>query len=229
MSSCLPACRCHIETRTGSSVRLTPSSSTSTTSSSNEFLAVNQFTVIVGEKNRRPDILLYVNGLPLGQIECKAPGLEKPAEEAVNQVAHYRETIPTLYRYVEIVGVTDLMQAVVGTITTPAEHFAEWKTMSEADSERGRPQLELMIDGVFSPARFLELIRDFVFFETDGARIWKVLAKYHQVHAVDAAVESVAQAMNGDRPRRPRLAHTGSRQELHDGLLRQQAAGGTPG
>lgn len=166
---------------------------------SNEFLAVNQFTVIVGEKNRRPDILLYVNGLPLGQIECKAPGLEKAAEEAVNQVAHYRETIPVLYRYVEIIGVTDLMQAVVGTITTPAEHFAEWKTMSEAASERGRPQLELMIDGVFSPARFLELIRDFVFFETDGARTWKVLAKYHQVHAVNAAVESVAQAMAKDR------------------------------
>ena len=165
---------------------------------SNEFLAVNQFTVIVGEKNRRPDVLLYVNGLPLGQIECKAPGLERPAEEAVNQVAHYRETIPALYRYVEIIGVTDLMQAVVGTITTPAEHFAEWKTMSEAAAERGRAQLELMLDGVFSPTRFLELIRDFVFFETDGARTWKVLAKYHQVHAVNAAVESVAQAMNGD-------------------------------
>ena len=164
----------------------------------NEFLAANQFTVIVGEKNRRPDILLYVNGLPLGQIECKAPGLERPAEEAVNQVAHYRETIPALYRYVEIIGVTDLMQAVVGTITTPAEHFAEWKTMSEAASERGRPRLELMIEGVFSPARFLELIRDFVFFETDGAKTWKVLAKYHQVHAVDAAVESVAQAMVQD-------------------------------
>jgi type I restriction enzyme R subunit len=165
---------------------------------SNEFLAVNQFTVIVGEKNRRPDILLYVNGLPLGQIECKAPGLDNPAEQAVNQVAHYAETVPALYRYVEIVGVTDLMRAVVGTITTPAEHFAEWKTMSDVDAERARPQLELMIDGVFTPARFLELVRDFVFFETDGARTWKVMAKYHQVHAVNAAVESVARAMEKD-------------------------------
>jgi type I restriction enzyme, R subunit len=165
----------------------------------NEFLAVNQFTVIVGEKNRRPDVLLYVNGLPLGQIECKAPGIDDPAEQAVNQVAHYAETIPQLYRYLEIIGVTDLMKAVVGTLTTPAEHFAEWKTMGGAESERGRPQLELMIDGVFTPARFLELIRDFVFFESDGARTWKVLAKYHQVHAVNAAVESVAQAMEDDR------------------------------
>jgi type I restriction enzyme, R subunit len=163
----------------------------------NEFLAVNQFTVVVGEKNRRPDLLLYVNGLPLGQIECKAPGLDDPAEQAVNQVRHYADTIPALYRYVEIIGVTDLMHAVVGTLTTPAEHFAEWKTMTEA--ERGRPQLELMIEGVFAPARFLELIRDFVFFETDGARTSKVMAKYHQVHAVNAAVESVADAMAGDR------------------------------
>jgi type I restriction enzyme R subunit len=165
----------------------------------NEFLAVNQFTIIVGGKNRRPDILLYVNGLPLGQIECKAPGLDDPAQQAVNQVAHYAATIPQLYRYVEIVGVTDLMRAVVGTLTTPAEHFAEWKTMSAAETERVRPQLELMIDGVFTTARFLELIRDFLFFETDGARTWKVLAKYHQVHAVNAAIESVAQAMQGDR------------------------------
>ena len=165
----------------------------------NEFLAVNQLTVIVGGKNRRPDILLYVNGLPLGEIECKPPGLDKPAEEAVNQVAHYTDTIPPLYRYVEIVGVTDLMRAVVGTITTPVEHFAEWKTMSGDEAERSRPQLELMIEGVFAPARFLELIRDFVLFESDGARTWKVMAKYHQVHAVNAAVETVAIAMRSDR------------------------------
>src|SRR5437660_5932587 len=74
----------------------------------NEFLAVNQLTIIVGQKNRRPDVLLYVNGLPLGQVECKAPGIDDPAEQAVNQVAHYAETIPQLYRYVEIIGVTDL-------------------------------------------------------------------------------------------------------------------------
>ena len=166
--------------------------------SNNEFLAVNQFTIIVDEKNRRPDILLFVNGLPLGEIECKPPGLQKPSESAVNQVAHYTETIAPLYRFVEIIGVSDLISAVVGTITTPAEHFAEWKTMSDAESEGSRPRLELMIEGVFAPARFLELIRDFVLFESDGARTWKVMAKYHQVHAVNAAVESVAAAMEGD-------------------------------
>ena len=75
--------------------------------SNNEFLAVNQLTIIVGGKNRRPDILLYVNGLPLGQIELKAPGVKNMAEAIVNQVRHYTDTIPTLYRYVEIVGASD--------------------------------------------------------------------------------------------------------------------------
>ena len=120
---------------------------------------------------------MFVNGLPLGQIECKAPGVENAAHSAVNQVRHYTDTIDPLYRYVEIVGVTDLMSARVGTITTPPEHFAEWKQMGGG----GGRQLEVMLDGVFAPARLLELIRDFVLFETDGARTWKVMAKYHQV------------------------------------------------
>jgi type I restriction enzyme R subunit len=165
----------------------------------NEFAAVNQLTIVVGPSTRRPDILLYVNGLPLGEIEAKAPGLDKPSQEAVNQVAHYTKTIAPLYRFVEIVGVTDLMKAVVGTITTPAEHFAEWKTMSDDPAEKARPQLDLMIEGVFETGRFLELIRDFVLFETDGAKTWKVMAKYHQVHAVNAAVESAAHAIVSDR------------------------------
>ena len=168
-------------------------------SSNNEFLAVNQLTIIEGNKNRRPDILLYVNGLPLGQIELKAPGGKNMANLIVNQVRHYAETIPSLYRFVEIIGASDYLSARVGTITTPSEHFAEWKTMSSDEGERARPQLELMIDGVFAPARFLDLIRDFVFFESDGAKTWKVLAKYHQVDAVNAAVESIGEAMGGDR------------------------------
>jgi type I restriction enzyme R subunit len=117
---------------------------------SNEFLAVNQFKIIVGSKNRRPDVLLFVNGLPLGQIELKNPADEMATPEAaVNQVAHYTETVPSLYRYVEIVGVSDLMRARVGTITTPAEHFAEWKTM-DAEASAGKSQLEVMIRGAFT-------------------------------------------------------------------------------
>ncbi len=99
----------------------------------NDFLAVNQFRVVVGQKNRRPDIVLFVNGLPLGEIEVKDPGDPRGTPEgAANYAAHLVETIPKLYRFVELVGVSDLIQARLGTISTPAEHFAEWKTMDPA-------------------------------------------------------------------------------------------------
>jgi type I restriction enzyme R subunit len=164
----------------------------------NDFLALNQFTVVVGSKNRRPDVLLFVNGLPLGQIELKNPADEKATpESAATQVAHYAETIPPLYRFVEIIGVSDLIQARVGTITTPAEHFAEWKTMDSAESA-GKSELEVMLRGAFSPGRLLDLIHNFVLFEVNAARTTKVLAKYHQVDAVNRAVDATAKAMEED-------------------------------
>jgi type I restriction enzyme, R subunit len=164
----------------------------------NDFLALNQFTVVVGSKNRRPDVLLFVNGLPLGQIELKNPADEKATpESAVTQVAHYVETIPPLYRFVEIIGVSDLIQARVGTITTPAEHFAEWKTMDPAESA-GRAELEVMLRGAFSTERLLDLVQNFVLFEVSASRTTKVLAKYHQVDAVNRAVEATAEAMKND-------------------------------
>lgn len=165
---------------------------------SNDFLALNQFTVIVGSKNRRPDVLLFVNGLPLGQIELKNPADEKATpQSAATQVAHYAETIPPLYRFVEIVGVSDLIQARVGTITTPAEHFAEWKAMDPAESA-GRSELEVMLRGAFAPERLLDLIQSFVLFEVDAGKTTKLLAKYHQVDAVNQAVEATAAAAKGD-------------------------------
>jgi type I restriction enzyme R subunit len=87
----------------------------------NDFLAVTQLRVVIGRKNRRPDVVLYVNGLPLGQLEVKDPGSAvATAQGAANQVAHYVETIPKLYRFVELVAVSDLVNARVGTLTTPA-------------------------------------------------------------------------------------------------------------
>lgn len=167
----------------------------------NTFEVVDQLTIIEGGHNRRPDLLLYVNGLPLGQVELKNPASQHAtASSAVNQVAHYRQTIPGLYRYVEVVGVSDLLTARVGTVTTPAEHFAEWKTMDPAGMQN-RTQLEVLIREVFTPSGFLDLIRNFVLFETDGAKTWKVMAKYHQVDAVNRAVETTWQAME-DRTRR---------------------------
>jgi type I restriction enzyme R subunit len=164
----------------------------------NEFLAVNQMRIVIGQKNRRPDILLFVNGLPLGQLELKDPGsaVATPVG-AANQVAHYVETIPRLYRFVELVAVSDLLQARLGTISTPPEHFAQWKTMDRAESEN-RSELEVLIEGVFEPARFLDLVRTYVLFEESGAKLTKIVAKYHQVDAVRRAVEATAEAMAAD-------------------------------
>ena len=166
--------------------------------SNNEFLAVNQLTIIEGGKNRRPDILLFINGLPLGQIELKNPANEKAtAQTAVNQVHHYTATIPRLYRYVEIVGVSDVGTALAGTPSTPKEHFAEWKSMDRAAS-KGKTPLEVTIDGLFAPGRLLGMVRNFILFETDGAKTSNFMAKYHQVDAVNRAIEETARAMADD-------------------------------
>jgi type I restriction enzyme R subunit len=164
----------------------------------NDFLAVNQFRVVIGQKNRRPDIVLFVNGLPLGQLEVKDPGDPRATPEgAARQVAHYVETIPKLYRFVELVGVSDLVQARVGTITTPPEHFNEWKTMDPAKME-GRAALDVLVSEVFEPTSFLDLVRNFVLFEEAAGKLTKILAKYHQVDAVNRAVEATAEALGSD-------------------------------
>jgi type I restriction enzyme, R subunit len=163
--------------------------------SNNEFLAVNQFTIVVGQKNRRPDVLLFVNGIPLGQIELKNPGsAQATAEGAVNQLHDYADAITPLYRFVEIMGVSDLHTARVGTLTSPAEHFVAWKSMDPAE-DAGESALEVMLRGVFAPAAFLDLVENFVLFMTDGARTFKVLAKYHQVDAAKRAIEATRVAM----------------------------------
>jgi type I restriction enzyme R subunit len=165
----------------------------------NNFLAVNQFRIQAGLRIRRPDVLLFVNGMPLGEIELKNPADEAAtAEGAVNQINDYVDAIPALYRYVEIVAVSDLHVALAGTISTPAEHFAPWRSMDPND-DTGRSKLEVMLRGMFAPERFLDLVMNFVAFQTDGARTWKVLAKYHQVDAVNRAIEATRNAMASDR------------------------------
>lgn len=164
----------------------------------NRFVAVNQLTILGGGNvNRRPDVLLYVNGLPLAQLELKSPAAVAGPKQAANQVRNYVRDIRDLYRYVEVIGVSDLLRARVGTLTTSASHFAEWKAM---DPERcgDATQLEILIRSVLTPTDLLDLVRNFVLFETDGAKTWKVMAKYHQVDAVKRAVASTADAMASD-------------------------------
>lgn len=164
----------------------------------NDFMVVNQFTIVEGKKNRRPDLLLFVNGMPLAEIELKNPGdPAATAAGAVNQIHDYRDAIPRLYRFCEVVAVSDLYHAGVGTVTSEAEHFAPWRSMDEA-LDKGKSALQVMIEGVFAPDRLLDIIESFVLFKSNGARLVKILAKYHQVDAVHSAVRASVEALDGD-------------------------------
>ncbi len=169
----------------------------------NDWLAVNQFTVIEQEHNRRPDVVLFVNGLPLAVIELKNPGDENATlEGAFNQLQTYKDEIPSLFRTNAALMTSDGLQARVGSLTANLERFMPWRTVDgSAIAPKGAPELETVIKGVFEKNRFLTLIRDFAVFEDTGAGLIKIVAGYHQVHAVRHAVERTLAAASpgGDR------------------------------
>jgi len=167
----------------------------------NDWLAVNQFTIVSGDKNRRADIVVFVNGLPLALFEFKNP-LEKTAtiQKAFQQLQTYKHDVPELFHYNEILVVSDSTEARHGTLTSEWERFSPWRTIeSEKDTPEDLPQLEVLIRGMFEKSRFLDLVRNFVVFETDGARIEKKMAMYHQFNAVNMAVAHTLKAiLSGD-------------------------------
>ena len=162
----------------------------------NEFLAVNQFTVIEGQQNRRPDIVIFVNGLPLAVIELKNPGDENATTQtAFQQLQTYKNDIPTLFTYNESLVISDGLEARLGTITADKERFMPWRTVDgEKIALKNTPELETLINGVFEKHRFLDLIRCFIVFECNGPDIQKKMAGYHQYHAVNKAVEKTLQS-----------------------------------
>ncbi|MGC4192893.1 MAG: type I restriction endonuclease subunit R [Thermomicrobiales bacterium] len=159
----------------------------------NEFLAVNQVTV-VGTHKRRPDVVVFVNGLPLAVIELKNMASESATiTQAFNQLQTYMQQIPRLFHTNELLVISDGAQTEIGTITSGRERFAAWKTVDgEVLDQAG--SLETAIKGVFEPGRFLDLIRHFIIFEDDGAKVAKKVAQYHQFHAVQKAVGTALQA-----------------------------------
>ncbi len=170
---------------------------------SNDWLAVNQFTVIEHEHNRRPDVVLFVNGLPLAVIELKNPGDENATlEGAFNQLQTYKDQIPSLFRTNTALVTSDGLQARLGSLTASLERFMPWRTVDcSVIAPKGAPELETVIGGVFEKSRFLTLIRDFTVFEDTGAGLVKIVAGYHQFHAVRHAVECTIAATSpgGDR------------------------------
>ncbi len=169
----------------------------------NDWLAVTQFTVIEHEHNRRPGVVLFVNGLPLAVIEMKNPGDENATlEGAFNQLQTYKDEIPSLFRTNAALMTSDGLQARLGSLTANLERFMPWRTVDgSAVAPKGAPELETVIEGVFEKNRFLTLIRDFTVFEDTGAGLVKIVAGYHQFHAVRHAVERTISATSpvGDR------------------------------
>jgi type I restriction enzyme, R subunit len=171
--------------------------------SDNDFAAINQFTVIEGQANRRPDIVVFVNGLPLAVIELKnAADAGATTYQAFKQLGTYKSEVPSLFRFNEAMIVSDGMTARIGSLTAKWDRFMPWRTI-DGDERAPKKQAELQVltQGVFEKARFLDLVRNFNAFEVDGGDVIKKLAGYHQYHAVNKAVEATvkATAEGGDR------------------------------
>ena len=169
----------------------------------NDWLATGQFTVIEGSINRRPDIVVFVNGLPLGVIELKAPGGENATlSGAHNQLQTYKAQIPSLFRTNAVLVTSDGITARIGSLTADQERFMPWRTTDgKVIAAKGQPELSTLIGGIFDRRRLLDLLHDFTVFGETGSGLSKIIAGYHQFHAVRHAVEKTveASAPQGDR------------------------------
>ncbi len=171
------------------------------TPGNNDWLAVNQFTV-VGTKNRRPDVLVFVNGIPLALLELKNPADEHATlKNAWNQIQTYRSDIPAVFTPNMVTVISDGTSAAMSSFSAGFEHYAPWKTIDGREVISNKPALEVLLKGVFEPARFLDLTRNFVIFSDESQGLVKRVAKYHQYWAVNAAVAStvIAAGDGGDR------------------------------
>jgi type I restriction enzyme, R subunit len=181
----------------------------------NDWLAVQQFTVVAGQYRRRPDVVVFVNGLPLAVIELKAPGGESATlSGAFNQLQTYKQQIPELFRSNALLVTSDGLNARIGSLSADLERFMPWRTTNGRLIEpKGTPEQGILIEGVFEPNRSLDLLRHFTVFsasrdKSGGDGLIKIIAGYHQFHAVKKAVAStlrasrVASTLHPGRPNR---------------------------
>ncbi len=168
----------------------------------NDWLAVNQFTVVENNRKRRLDVVLFVNGLPLGIIELKNPADEDATiRTAWRQIQTYKTEIPSLFMFNAALVVSDGVSARIGALGAGWEWFKPWRTISgETLADPDMSQLQVVLTGVFEPRRFLTLVRDFIVFEDDGATLSKKMAGYHQFGAVEVAVTETLRAAELQRP-----------------------------
>jgi type I restriction enzyme R subunit len=169
----------------------------------NDWLAIAQFTVIESGHNRRPDVVVFLNGLPVGVIEVKKPGAETATiGAAFNQLQTYKAQIGSLFRANAVLVTTDGIQARIGSLAADLERFMPWRTTDGVDvAPKGAPEMSVLIEGVFARPRLLSLLRDFTIFGDTPGGIAKIIAGYHQFHAVKRALISTVEASRpqGDR------------------------------
>ena len=187
------------------------------TPGNNDWLAVNQFTVAEGQHTRRPDVVLFVNGLALAVIELKNPADENATVwSAYQQLQTYQAQIPALFAFNAALVVSDGVQARIGALGAGKEWFKPWRTITgREDAAAKLAELQVVLEGVFEKHRFLNLVRHFIVFEDEGGgKLTKKMAGYHQFHAVNAAVEETMRAAQtavvgraGDLPGRYEAGH----------------------
>ena len=166
----------------------------------NTFEVVNQFTFIEAGNNRRPDIILFINGLPLVLMELKSPSKDEVgAENAYNQIRNYMQDIPSIFCYNAICVISNLSTNKAGTITSGLDRFMEWKTKDGSYENTAYAQFDTFYEGLFQKARLLDIIKNFICFSESNQQLIKILAGYHQYFAVKKAVEKakVATATDG--------------------------------
>lgn len=176
----------------------------------NDFLVVNQFTIKGTKGNRRPDLIVFVNGLPISIIELKNPADENAdIYKAYNQLQTYKDEIEDLFVFNEALVISDGINARVGSLTATDERFMFWRTVKdENDKPLLEYELDTLIKGFFHKEYFLDYIQNFVLFEDDGKKIIKKIAGYHQFHAVREAIDSVIVASNGGNKKGGVVWHT---------------------
>ena len=165
----------------------------------NAFYVVNQFTFIENDNNRRPDIILFINGLPLVLMELKSPAKDEVGvENAYHQIRNYMQDIPSMFYYNVICVISDLSTNKAGTITSGLDRFMEWKSKDGQSIDEAFAQFDTFYEGMFQKERLLDILKNFILFSGTGAGRFKVLAGYHQYFAVRKAIEKAKIATRTD-------------------------------
>ena len=165
----------------------------------NSFYAINQWTFIEREE-KRPDIVLFINGLPLILMELKSPSREDATtSDAYRQVRNYMQVIPSIFIYNVAIVLSDLVVSKIGTITSNEDRFMVWKTKDGKSEDKSLVNFNVFFEGIFQKERFLDIIKNFCLFSNTGVKKVKIIAGYHQYYAVKKAIERTKEAKETDK------------------------------